>query len=145
MSMAVLPRVVRAADESIADEQIASRLLGSWLDSAGQMSIVFSLEPGGQTLVLFDENGALTIGRHGWRPLPGGVLIDSVPRFRLWHSSGACEVRVEMEELSNIEISEGVRHFPRRFCMKRVVHAPIPKELIARPLPKGWERETAEE
>ena len=59
MSMAVLPCAVRAANESIADEQVASRLLGSWLVSAGQMSIVFSLEPGGQTLVLFDENGVM--------------------------------------------------------------------------------------
>src|SRR4051812_25934060 len=60
-------------------------LLGPWFVTAGQVSVIISVEPSGQALVVFDENGAMTIGRHIWRPLPGGVLIDTLPRFRMWH------------------------------------------------------------
>src|SRR5437764_9510325 len=139
MGLVAVPLVARAAEDA-PNEVLQRAFLGPWFTTSGQVSIIFSLEPGGQALVIFDENGAVTIGRHSWRSLPGGVLIDSLPRFRMWHSpatSSSCEVQVEMERLSNdVEISSGIKHFPLRFCMKRVTHAALPKALVARPLPK---------
>jgi len=146
LGLAALPFAVRAAEELPTADNLKKPLLGSWFVTAGQMSIVFSLEASGEALVLFVEGGAVTIGRHLWRPMPGGLLIDTLPRFRLWQSSGPCEVRVEMEELpQEVEVSDGFKHFPLRFCMKRVTHAPLPRELIQRPPTKGWEVEALDE
>jgi hypothetical protein len=120
-------------------------LMGPWFVAAGQVSIIISVESTGQALVLFDEGGAITIGRHVWRALPGGIVIDTLPRFRMWHTAAAadgCEARVEVESLpDDVEVSKGIRNFPRRFCMKRVNHAPVPRSLAERRLPKGWEEE----
>ena len=142
--LAALPFAVNAAEEAPPGE-FSRALIGSWFVTSGPMSIVFSLEPNGQALVLFDDNGAFTIGRHLWRALPGGALIETLPRFRIWPSPGPCDARVEMEDLhADVEVSEGFRHFPLRFCMKRVTHAPLPKQLLERPVTKGWESETVD-
>ena len=120
-------------------------LFGPWFVAAGEVSIIISVEPSGQALVVFDEKGAITIGRHIWRPLPGGALIDTLPRFRMWliaDTADNCEVRVQMETLpDDVEVSSGIRNFPRRFCMKRVDHAPLPRALANRPWPKDWDAE----
>ena len=146
IGLVALPLTATGAEEA-QPERPEKSLLGAWFTASGQVSIVFSLDPGGFALVLFDENGALTIGRHFWRALPGGLLIDSLPRFRMWaagQTGSSCDVQVEMERLSeDVEVSSGIRRFPLRFCMKRVTHAPLPKELVIRPLPNGWQEETA--
>lgn len=147
-AIAALPMAARgiaAVEDPPRDATAEKALFGPWFVTAGQVSIILSVEPGGQALVVFDEKGTITIGRHVWRPLPGGLLIDTLPRFRLWHvtdSSDGCEVRVQMESLpEEIEISTGIRNFPRRFCMKRVDHAPLPQALADRRLPKNWDSE----
>ena len=144
--LALLPFAVRAADEPLPKETNKKVLMDSWFVTSDEVSIMFSLLPTGGALVMFVDRGSVSIGRHLWRPLPGGVLIDSVPRFRMWEASGSCEARVEMEVLpAEVEVSGGLKSFPLKFCMRRVTHAPIPKELLERALPKGWESATREE
>lgn len=146
MALTAMPMALSAAEEAPV-ENVEKALLGTWFVTAGQVSIIFSLEPGGQALVVFDEGGAMTIGRHFWRALPGGVLIETLPRFRMWRPTAAsastsCEVQVEMERLpADAEISSSLKQFPPKFCMKRVTHAPLPRRLATRALPSGWEKE----
>jgi hypothetical protein len=139
-SLIALPVAVRLRAETQTEDQPPKQLIGSWFVASGRMSMVFSLEPSGEALVVFSENGALSIGRHSWKAMPNGVLINTLPRFRLWESTGPCEVRGEMEEMPpGFEMSEGFRHFPLRFCLKRIVHARFPRELAERPLPGSWD------
>src|SRR5262245_53738735 len=103
-TMAAVPVAARAfaAAEDAPLPPVERALFGAWFVASGQVSIIISVEPGGQALVVFDERGAITIGRHLWRPLPGGLLIDTLPRFRIWHIADPgdnCEVRVQMESL----------------------------------------------
>ena len=144
LTIAALPVATRAlAAEDAPNPGAEQALFGPWFVTAGEVSIIISVEPSGQALVVFDEKGAITIGRHSWRPLANGILVDTLPRFRMWHLSDpgdSCEVRVQMENLpDSVEVSSGIRNFPRRFCMKRVDHAPLPRAVADRPLPKGWE------
>src|ERR1051325_10878221 len=120
LTLAALPLPISTArlpaDDAHETTEAEKALTGAWFVAAGQVSIIISVEPTGQALVVFDEGGAMTIGRHSWRPLPGGVMIDTLPRFRMWHTVTAadgCEARVEMEGLPDeVEVSRGIRNFP---------------------------------
>jgi len=148
-AIAAVPFALHAAEEPAPEPPRARGLLGSWFVTSGQLTFVFSFEPNGEALVLFFENGSFNIARHPWRPMPGGAVIDTMPRFRFWLPpvpGSSCDVRVEMEELpADADVSDGFRHFPLRFCMKRVTHAPLPKALLERPLPKNWEQPAVDE
>jgi len=115
----------------------APRLTGAWQVTSALNSLVLSLEPDGQALVILLEKGSFSAGRTKWKPLPGGLLVgEAILRFRLWEANETDRLRAEMELPEGIETSEGWRTFPRSFFMSRIVQAP--KELIDRPLPPGW-------
>jgi len=73
-----------------------------------------------------------------WQNVPGGILVDSVPRFRFWQGRKDDESRVEMEPLPAELTSRSLREFPIRFFMRRDDGA-RPRRAIV-PLPDGWDR-----
>jgi hypothetical protein len=113
---------------------------GSWHVSSAVNSIVLSIEPGEKALVLLLESGSFSMARSTWKPLPGGILVESMPRFRLWAGRDQLEVRVEMDLPAELDTSEGWRDFPGTFFMRRIEDAELPKALRDRPLPAGWEK-----
>ena len=141
VGLAAVPVSMSAAAEL--DKQVpdgaAARLLGSWHTTSAVTSIILSIEPAGEGLFIFLENGAYNIARVLWRPLPGGLLIDGAFRIRLWLGRNPEELRAEMEELPpQVDVSDGFARFPIAFYMKRVLHRQVSREMLERDLPKEW-------
>jgi hypothetical protein len=136
--LAMLP--VSIAGATAAEEKAdAANLMGSWFVTSATTSFVFSIEPKNEGLFLFIENGSFSIGRIRWKPLPGGVLLEGLPRIRLWAGRNADEVRAEREDFPTAEVSRGFKQFPLSFFMKRVTAREVPASWLNRPLPGGWE------
>ena len=78
-----------------------------------------------------------SIGTVNWRPAPNGLIVDSLPRFRLWGPSVNNRVRAEMEplppEMTNVEM----QRFPLAFYLKRQRDSRDVTKQLERPLPDG--------
>ena len=116
----------------------AASFIGVWHVTSAQSSILFNIQPGGKALFLLIQDGSHGIDPVTWRPLPGGVLIEGMPRFRLWKGRGPDDIRVEMEPISPELAASSVQAFPQAFFMRRVKEREFSDSMIARPLPKGW-------
>lgn len=140
ISLAALSLAAPAvAPSSQAQGEGLSPFTGSWHVTSAVTSIVLSIEPQGEALVLTIENGAHSLERRPWRKLEGGLVVDGVPMFRVWQGRNAEELRVEMEPLpEEIEVGGGLRQFPRGFFMRRASLAP--RDKVGRPLPQGWDK-----
>jgi hypothetical protein len=116
-------------------------LNGSWQVTSATNSVILSIEPGGRALIIMMKSGSFSTARAKWRPLPGGVLVESFPRFRLWPGPDNSRLRAERELPGFTEASDtGWSEFPQAFFMRRIEEAQIPDLLRNIPLPAGWEK-----
>jgi hypothetical protein len=145
VSLAAVPVSLTAAQPQVSDGA-AARLLGSWHVTSAVTSIILSIEPAGEGLFIFLENGAYNIARVLWRPLPGGLLVEGALRIRVWLGRNPEELRAEMEELPpQVDVSDGFARFPLAFFMRRVSHRQVSREMLERELPKQWLEPTVPE
>jgi hypothetical protein len=87
-------------------------------------SLVLSIAPHGEALWLFIDGGAFSSGLRKWKPLPGGILIEGFPRYRLWQWKSPERLRAEVEEIPDqMEVAKSFREFPQAFLMNRI-HMP---------------------
>lgn len=129
---------VMAADGAGGDGDPTAVLVGSWHVTSAVTSIVLSIEPSGEALGLFIENGAHSLWRTRWKKMEGGLLIEGMPMFRIWPGRHREEARVEMEPISDeMDVSGGLRQFPLAFFMRKV--GPVGRGLPSRAIPKTWE------
>jgi hypothetical protein len=137
-----LPAILTNAQENSAPPDPANLCIGSWFVTRAQTSLILGIEPKGGVLFIFIEKGAFTIGRNEWKEAPGGIMVEGIPRFRLWAPNNPQErIRAEMEELpKEFETSKGFQTFPLSFFMSRAELRPNAKNLLDRPLPKGWDQ-----
>ena len=116
--------------------------VGTWHTTSGTMSIFLGIEADGGALFIWIQAGSHSYGTLRWEPLPNGLLVEGLPRFRFWKGRNANEVRVEMEPLSAEMTGPELQRFPLRFMMHRVVGNKMSKELTRRQLPDGWKKPT---
>jgi hypothetical protein len=116
--------------------------VGSWFTTKGITSIVLSIEPHGEGLLLIIENGAFNISRIKWKPAPGGVVLPGIMRLRMWAGRHDQEIRAEREDLPKEASTETFKKFPLAFFMSRVSPRNIPQGAEDRPLPAGWDAAT---
>ena len=96
---------IRSAEVDIDHGEGWRDMIGTWSSHHAQTGMVLSIEPNGHALLMFIHDGSHSTGRTTWRPFYGGILVDGLPRLRLWpgrpenHES---EVRAELEYLSTI-------------------------------------------
>lgn len=117
------------------------QLVGSWMVTSGQKSLVISLEPDRKALVIFMQPGQFSINRVGWEPLPGGVLINDRPRKRLWLGRHDQELRAEIEPVPEAGYDPD-KEFHKSFFMRRVSDAELPPAWSDRPIPTHWQQGT---
>lgn len=98
-------------------QQPSVELLGSWHVTSATNSVILSIEQSGKALVILMQSGSFGMGRTNWKALPGGILVDSYPRFRLWAGSDPNSLRAEIEDIpKDVEVSDdGWRSFPPFF------------------------------
>ncbi len=126
---------------SVEGEQKAEpNMTGTWHVTSAMNSVILSIEPDGQVLVLLMEGSSFSITRLKWRPLPGGVLVEGVLRFRLWAGQDPLWARVETDMPEGLDVTESWREFPQAFFIRRIEPASLPKEVIEWPLRDGWEK-----
>jgi len=141
-ALAVLPIAVSAAAADGDDKKAtapASSFVGSWHVTVGVTSFILSIEPQGEALYVRIENGAFNISRVKWKAMPGGVLVECLPRLRLWPGRDATMIRVEREDFPRKDVSEAFKQFPLAFVMSRAELGKMWQMFADRPLPAGWE------
>lgn len=123
-------------------EESRHRLLGSWQTTSAQTSLILSIEPNQQVLVVWMYPGSHSMVRTSWKPFHGGILVQSVPRIRLWPGRGDAddELRAELEAVPEIRY-DPEKAFLQRFFMRRVEYEEWPQELLDRPVPGKWKSE----
>jgi hypothetical protein len=115
--------------------------IGSWHTTSAQKSLVVSVRPEGQALVMFIERGQHSIDHVPWESSHGGLLLQGVPRIRLWPGRHDQELRAEIEPIPEASYDPN-KGFLRRFFMRRVQERSLPQGWRSRPVPEGWKRET---
>jgi hypothetical protein len=127
--------------ENIADA--AGSFTGTWIVTSAQTSLVLSVERGEEALVVWIHPGSHSCARPAWRSMPGGILIESVPRLRLWAGRHNDELRVELESVPQLDIDAN-EIFHDHFFVRRVG-----RDTLALPrdwaLPEGWSEEALPE
>ncbi|GMW02688.1 MAG: hypothetical protein AMXMBFR84_38240 [Candidatus Hydrogenedentota bacterium] len=124
-------------------EPPASELTGTWMVTAATNSFVIVIKPDGKAVVLLIQDGSHGIDNVTWKPMPGGLLIEGLPRFRFWNGRNAAEARVEMEALPFELMESSLQRFPTAFFMKRYDEGRnLGGQGASRPLAAGWDRET---
>jgi hypothetical protein len=116
-------------------------LVDSWHTTSKQKSLVLSVRPDGWALVMWMQEGQHSIDHVRWKPLSGGILIQDVPRIRLWHGRHDQELRAEIEAAIPALDYNPNTYFHRRFMMRRVGKRAFPQETLDRPIPQAWTRE----
>ncbi|WP_339911880.1 hypothetical protein [Symmachiella dynata] len=119
--------------------KVANEFIGVWHTTSATTSFLIEIKPDGEALFLLIQGGAHGIDNVTWKPLPGGLLVNGIPRLRFWKGRNKNEARVEMEpipaEMTNAEMLQ----FPLRFMMRRIDEKrQLPKAYLERKLPTGW-------
>jgi hypothetical protein len=126
-----------ACAEETTEENGDSLFLGIWSTHYQQtfITLVINRDRTAQFLLIGPGH---SIGTVNWRPAPNGLIVDSLPRFRLWGPSVNDRVRAEMEplppEMTNVEM----QRFPLAFYLKRQRDSRDTTKQFERPLPDGW-------
>ncbi|QDU06671.1 hypothetical protein [Gimesia aquarii] len=100
--------------------------------------MIFSIKDDGEAVMILLQDGAYNMGNVAWKPVPGGILIDGLPRFRFWKGRNRNEARVEIEALPPEMTRSDWQEFPLSFFMRRAISRRLPKQLQERSLPKNW-------
>ena len=112
--------------------------VGVWRTTSASITIILSIRPDGRGLFVLIDGGSNSCEQVTWKVSPGGILVESLPRFRFWKGRHANEVRAEMEPLPPELTSRNVGQFHRTFFMRRNGQRKYPPALKNRPLPAGW-------
>lgn len=130
-----------AVTESRDEEPV--NLMGSWHVTSAQTSLIISVEPNHQALVLGIQEGSHSMQRTSWRPFHGGVLIEGIPRIRLWPGRDGRddELRAEMESIPELGFDPN-ENFHDHFFMSRIEFGEPPEAMVNRPVPERWTQET---
>ncbi|MCH9653772.1 MAG: hypothetical protein K0U86_12475 [Planctomycetes bacterium] len=129
--------VVVGADEKPKQDAV-SEFTGTWSTISGTNSVIFSIKDDGEAVMFLLQSGAYNMGNVPWKRVPGGILIEGLPRFRFWKGRNRNEARVEMEALPPEMTSEDWQEFPLSFFMRRASSKRLPKQFHQRSLPKNW-------
>lgn len=127
---------------SVDQEDRVTALLDSWHTSGGQKSLVISIRPDGWALVMWIQPGKKSTDLVPWKRMKGGILIEDLPRIRLWPGRHDQELRAELEPAIPELDYDPKDFFVQRFMMSRVTKRQFPNELTERPVPAAWLQES---
>ena len=132
--IALLTSAACAEENSSVKQEIA----GVWITHYQQSHLMIIIHRDHTAHVLWIMKGSHQIGDVRWRPAPNGLIVENVPRFRLWRMPSKDQMRVEMEKLPHEWLGGDLKRFPLAFYMKKQRPFSWPKEIVDRPLPEGW-------
>jgi len=134
---------VNGEPERASSDESCMKLIGSWQVTSAQTSLILSIEPGHKALVLWIRKGSHSTLRTSWKPLPGGILVQGIPRIRLWagRKNRDNELRAEVEAIPELGYDPN-KEFHDHFFMRRIKFEETPRHLLDRPLPERWKKET---
>lgn len=126
-----------------AKSEFDKQLLGSWHVTRAQTSLILSIEPEQKVLVLWIREGSHSMERTSWKPFHGGILINSIPRLRLWRGreGNANELRAELESIAELDVDAN-KLFCDHFFMRRIPYREQPPSFRDRPVPPRWKQAT---
>lgn len=130
--------------QAIAPPEPWRSLLGSWHTTRATKSMVLSIRKDGRALMMFIQPGQHSMNHVPWEPFQGGILVQGIPRVRLWHGRHDQELRAEIEPISEIDYDPD-EQFMQTFFMRRIGDRQVPKGWKERPVPESWKRETLDE
>ncbi|HPB31079.1 MAG TPA: hypothetical protein PLB62_06450 [Candidatus Sumerlaeota bacterium] len=121
----------------------SQKLIGSWHVTRAQTSLILSIEPDHEALVLWIQKGSHSTLRTSWEPVPGGILVHGRPRIRLWpgRETRDDELRAELEAIPELGYDPN-KDFHDHFFMRRIRQEEVPLDVRNRPIPERWEKET---
>ena len=119
------------------------KLIGSWQVTIAQTSLIVSIEPDHKVLVLWIRKGSHSMLRTSWKPFHGGILVQGVPRIRLWtgRENNNNELRAELEAIPELGYDPN-KEFHDHFFMRRIKYKEPQPQLLNRPVPEQWTQET---
>ncbi len=143
MLAVLMAMAIAAQPEEDTKEESWQKLLGSWQVTSAQTSLILSIEPNRQVLVLWIHPGSHSMLRTSWKPFHGGILVQSMPRIRLWsgRADSHTELRAELEAVTEIDFDPN-KEFHDHFFMKRIEYREMPPQWLDRPVPREWMEET---
>lgn len=126
----------------IAAGAAGTSFIGTWRVTSATTSVILDIKPEGRALFILIQRGSHGIDHATWTPMDGGILVESLPRFRFWAGRTAEEARVEMEPLPTALTNESMQQFPLAFFMHRVGgRRSDARVLPERDLPTHWANE----
>ncbi len=139
----LLSLAVGTETEQKSNDQGWQKLTGSWEVTSAQTSLVLSIEPDRKVLCLWIRKGSHSTLRTSWKPFHGGILVQSMPRIRLWpgRENRGDELRAELEAVPEMGYDPN-KEFHERFFMRRIEYREMPRQFLDRPVPEQWKRET---
>jgi len=117
-------------------------LIGSWQVTRAQTSLILSVEPDYEVLVLWIRPGSHSMQRTSWVAVPRGIMVQSVPRIRLWpgREGRDNELRAELEAIPEWGFDPN-EDFHDHFFMGRIRQEEMPQPWLTRPIPERWKME----
>jgi hypothetical protein len=139
----LLSLAVGTESEQKSKDQSWHKLIGSWQVTSAQTSLILSIEPDHKVLVLWIRKGSHSTLRTSWKPFHGGILVQAMPRIRLWpgRENRDDELRADLEAVPEIGYDPD-KEFHERFFMRRIEYRETPRQFLDRPVPEQWKRET---
>ena len=139
----LLPLAVGTESERKSNEESWHKLIGSWQVTSAQTSLILSIEADHKALVLWIWKGSHSTLRTSWKPFHGGILVQNMPRIRLWpgRENRDNELRAELEAAPEIGYDPN-KEFHERFFMRRIEYREMPRQWLDRPVPEQWKRQT---
>ncbi|UCD75769.1 MAG: hypothetical protein JSV91_02405 [Phycisphaerales bacterium] len=95
-------------------------------------------------MVLLRQPGQSSAEQVPWEPFHGGILVQGMPRLRLWLGRHDQELRAEIEPVPELDYDPD-REFLSRFFMHRIGIRHLPEGWVERPVPPEWERKTLDD
>lgn len=113
-------------------------LLGIWSTHYQQTFITLIINRDHTAQVVLIDQGH-SIGTVPWKPAPNGLIVEGLPRFRLWHGKTNERARAQIEPLRPEWTNDTLLRFPPSFYMRKShSNQAVLKQLATRPMPAGW-------
>jgi hypothetical protein len=126
------------------DETVAGTpFIGTWRVTSATNTVIVDIKPGGEALFILIQRGSNAVEKVSWNSMAGGIVVDSLPRFRFWAGRTQAEVRAEMEPLPAAMTEASLQQFPLAFFMHRVdARRADSRAVRERSLPPHWADES---
>jgi len=137
--------------DGVATTTVNSPFLGVWQTHFEQTFFTLIINPDQTAYFILIEGGSHQLTKVKWEPVAGGILVDSLPRFRLWKvpKDEDSVARAQMEALDPALTGSSIRRFPTSFYMKHLrrdeLVRTLPIDFAKREVPAGWSNETPPE